>query len=162
MLSGEVFPLHDDSEIVKFTKFINASLKRNTVIASGGTLKGRVIRSTSFSHAFAVDDGISTVIVSIVVGRPNMVSLVSLVGPGNIKVHPQTTTSRSMIFEILNPKAGTYQLTFPKTVGKYEYNVEGISKNAIEFKNNFIYQQSVRKNSPAISMATPFKGEFIF
>ena len=91
-----------------------------------------------------------------------MVSQVSLVGPDNIKMNPQTTTSMSMIFELLNPKPGPYQLIFPKTVGKYEYNVQGISDKAIEFTNSFIYQQSVRKNSPAISMTSPFKGEFIY
>ena len=124
-------------------------------------MTGRKKRSTSFSHGFAVDDGINTVTVSIVVERQNMVCHVSLVGPNNIKVNPQTSTSMSMIFEVLNPKPGSYQLIFPKTVGKYEYNVQGISDKAIEFTNSFIYQQSVRKNSPAISMASPFKGEFI-
>ena len=89
-----------------------------------------------------------------------MANQVSLVGPDNIKVHPETTTSKSIIFELLNPKPGPYQLIFPKTVGKYEYNVQGISDKAIEFTNSFIYQQSVRKNSPAISMTNPFKGEF--
>lgn len=104
----------------------------------------------------------NTVTVSIVVGRPNMVSHVLLVEPGNIKVHPQTTTSKSMIFELPNPKAGLYQLIFPETVGQYEYNVQGISDKAIEFKNSFTYQQSVRKNSPIIFMTNPFKGEFIY
>ena len=162
MFPGNVFPLLDESEIVKFTKFVNASLKQDTALASGGTLKGRKKRSTSFSHGFAVDDGINTVTVSIVVERPNMVSHVSLVSPGNIKVNPQTTTSMSIIFELVNPKPGSYQLIFPKTVGKYEYNVQGISDKAIEFTNSFIYQQSVRKNSPAISMTSPFKSEFLY
>ena len=161
-LSGNVFSLPDDSEIVKFTKFINASLQQDTSLAFGGTSKGRVTRSTPFSHGFAVDDGMNTVTVSIVVGRPNMVSHVSLVGPGNIKVNPQTTTLKSMIFELLNPKAGLYQLTLPKTVGEYEYNVQGISDKAIEFTNSFTYQQSVRKNTPIIYMTNPFKGEFIY
>ena len=90
-----------------------------------------------------------------------MVSQVSLIGPGNANVNPQTTTSMSMIFEILNPKAGPYQLIFPNTGEKYEYNVQGVSDKAIEFTNRFIYQRSVRKNSPAISITTPFKGEII-
>ena len=89
-----------------------------------------------------------------------MANQVSLVGPDNIKVHPETTTSKSIIFELLNPKPGPYQLIFPKTVGKYDYNVQGISDKAIEFTNSFIYQQSVCKISPAISMTNPFKGEF--
>ena len=48
---------------------------------------------------------------SIIVGQPNMISQVSLIGPGNVKVNPQKTTSMSMILDILNPKAGRYQLT---------------------------------------------------
>lgn len=55
---------------------------------------------------------------SIVVAQPNMLSQVSLIGPGNFKVNPQTTKSMSMIFGITNPKAGPYQLVFPDTGGE--------------------------------------------
>ena len=77
---------------------------------------------------------------SIVVAQPNMLSQVSLIGPGNFKVNPQTTTSMSMVFGIMNSKAGPYQLVFPNTGGNYEYNVQGVSDKAIEFKNRFMYQ----------------------
>ena len=46
-----------------------------------------------------------------------------------------------MVFEIASPKAGQYKLTFPKTVGKCDYSVQGVSKAAIEFAYSFIYQQ---------------------
>ena len=114
---GKVFPLKGEAELVEFTKLVNTSLKHDTAIASGGTSRGRVKQSTLISHVFSVDDGINTVTVSIVVGQPNMISQVSLIGPGNVKVNPQTTTSMSMIFDILNPKAGRYQLIFPNTGG---------------------------------------------
>ena len=52
-----------------------------------------------------------------------------------------------MIFEIPNPKAAHYQLTLPNLGGKYEYNVQRVSSQAIEFTHSFIYQRSVRKNS---------------
>ena len=159
---GKVFPLKGEAELVEFTKLVNTSLKHDTAIASGGTSRGRVKQSTLISHVFSVDDGINTVTVSIVVVQPNMISQVSLIGPGNVKVNPQTTTSMSMIFDILNPKAGRYQLIFPNTGGKYEYNVQGVSNKAIEFTNSFMYQRSVRRNSPAISITTPFKVKIIW
>lgn len=87
---------------------------------------------------------------------------VSLFDPDNIKVNPQATTSMSIIFQIMNPKPGRYQLTFPNTVGQYEYNVQGVSEKAIEFTTSFIHQQSVLKNSPPISITSPFKGQFIY
>ena len=77
---------------------------------------------------------------SIVVGQPNMISQVSLIGAGNVKVNSQITTSMSMIFDILNPKAGRYQLIFSNTGGKYEYNVQGVSDKTTEFTNSFMYQ----------------------
>ena len=144
---GKVFPLKGEAELVEFTKLVNTSLKHDTAIASGGTSRGRVKQSTLISHVFSVDDGINTVTVSIVVGQPNMISHVSLIGPGNVKV---------------NPKAGRYQLIFPNTGGKYEYNVQGVSNKAIEFTNSFMYQRSVRRNSPAISITTPFKVKIIW
>ena len=162
MFPGNVFPLNDDKELIKFTKFVNASLKRNTLLSSGGNLSGRKKRSTSFSREFTVDDGISTATVSIAVSRPNMASQVSLVGPGNKKLNAQTTTSMSIIFEIVNPKAGHYQINFPNTVGKYEYNVQGVSDKAIEFTGSFTHQQNPLKDSPTISITTPFKGELIY
>ena len=119
-------------------------------------------RSASFTHGFAVDDGISKLIVSVAVSRSNTAKQVALMGPGNIRVNSYTTLSMSMIFEVSSPKAGLYQLIFPNTVGKYKYNVQAVSKEAIEFDVNFMYQVSVRKNSPPISMTNPFKGEAIF
>ena len=80
--------------------------------------------------------------------------------PANVKVNPLITTSLAIVFEKESPKAGQYKLTFPITVGKYEYNVQGASEGAIEFAYSFIYQQSVRKNSPPIYMKNPFKGKF--
>ena len=100
-----------------------------------------------------------SVTVSVIKDQLHMFGSVSLIDPGNVKVNPQTLTSSSMIFEIPNPKAGHYQLTLPNLGGKYEYNVQRVSSQAIEFTHSFIYQQSVRKNSPAISITTPFKGE---
>ena len=88
-----------------------------------------------------------------------MASQITLMDPGNTKVNPRITTSLAIVFEIASPKAGQYKLTFPKTVGKYDCSVQGVSKGAIEFAYGFIYQQSVRKNSPPISMMSPFKGE---
>ena len=80
-----------------------------------------------------------SVTVSVVKDQLHMFGSVSLIGPGNVKVNPQTLTSSSMIFEIPNPKAGHYQLTLPNLGGKYEYNVQRVSSQAIEFTHSFIY-----------------------
>ena len=128
MFLGNIFPLQDESELIKFTEFVNVSLRQDTVVASGGTMIETAKRSALSSDEFAVDDGISTVTVSVVVSRRNMAGQVSLFDPDNIKVNPQTTTSMSIIFQIMNPKPGRYQLTFPNTVGEYEYNVQGVSE----------------------------------
>ena len=160
LLLGRVFPLDTDAELVKFAELADSSFKQDTALTFGGTRTGRIKRSTSFSHGFVVDDGISKITVSIVVSRANMASQVTLIDPGNAKVIPRITTSLAIVFEIVSPKAGQYQLTFPSTVGKYDYSVQGVSKGAIEFAHSFIYQENVRKNSPPISMMSPFKGEF--
>lgn len=144
MIPGYVFPVYDETELV--TKFINTSLKRDIVLASGKIRRGRTRRSASFSHGFAVDKGISTGTVSIIVGYPNIASQVLLVGPGDMKINPQAATPMSLIFEILNPKGGPYQLILPDTVENYEYNaqgisgkdIQGISKKSIDFTNSFI------------------------
>ena len=47
-------------------------------------------RSVSFTHGFAVDDGISKLIVSVAVSRTNTAKQVALMGPGNIRVNPYT------------------------------------------------------------------------
>lgn len=168
MILGYVFQLYDETELV--TKFINTSLKRDTVLVSWGIPRGRTKRSASFSHRLAVDKGISTGTVSIVVSRPNIVSQVLFVGPGDMKINPQTTTTMSMIFEILSPKDDPCQLILPDTVENYEYNMQGISgkdmqgisMKAIDFTDSFVYLLSVRGNSPPISMASSFKVAVIY
>lgn len=160
MLLGRVFPLRNDDELLQFAKLVNISFNQDATLTFGGTATGRIKRSTSFSHGFVVDDGISKIIASIVVSQPNTASQVSLVDPGNVTVNPLITTSLTIVFEIASPKAGQYKLTFPNTVGKYEYNVKGVSEEAIEFVHSFIYQQNVRRNSPPIYMKSPFKGKF--
>ena len=160
MLIGRVFPLYWDSELIQFAKLVNISFNQDTTLTFGATATGRTKRSTSFSHGFVVDDGFSKVIVSIVVSRLHTASQVSLVDPANVTVNPLIKTSLAIVFEIASPKAGQYKLNFPNTVGKYEYNVRGVSEGAIEFGHSFIYQQSVRKNSPPIYMKNPFKGKF--
>ena len=152
--------MYRDSELIQFAQLVNISFNQDTTLTFGATAVGRTIRSTSFSHGFAVDDGINKVIVSIVVSSIDTASQVSLVDPANVTVNPLITTSLAIIFEIANPRVGQYKLTFPNTVGKYEYNVRGVSEGAIEFGHGFIYQQGVRRNSPPIYMKNPFKGKF--
>ena len=141
--------MQDESQLIKFTEFTE---RPDTVVASGRTITETVKRSSSSSNRFAVDDGISTIIVLVVVSIRDMAGQVSLFDPDNIKVNTQATTSVSIIFQLMNPKPGLYQLTFPNTVGEYEYNVQEVSKKAIEFTNSFIYQQSILKNSPPIAI----------
>ena len=106
---GKVFPLKDESELIKFTNFISTSLEQDTAIRSGEIIGWRVKRSSLITYPqFSVDDAMKSVTVSVVKDQLHMFGSVSLIGPGNVKVNPQTFTSSSMIFEIPNPKAGHY------------------------------------------------------
>ena len=78
LLPGHVFSLLDETELANFTKLSNASLKKDTVLASEKKWK----RSSNFSDGIDVDQGISTVDVSVVVNRPNKATQVSLVDSG--------------------------------------------------------------------------------
>ena len=78
LLPGHVFSLLDETELANFNKFKNASLKKDTVLASEKKWK----RSSNVSHRLDVDQGISKANVSVVVNRPNKATQISLVDPG--------------------------------------------------------------------------------
>ncbi|XP_057291710.1 uncharacterized protein LOC130614301 [Hydractinia symbiolongicarpus] len=62
------------------------------------------------------------------------------------------------IYQIDNPSSGVYSLVFPSGVGKYEYTAAAVSKNAIDFAHNFMYQENTRKESPPFSLYNPITG----
>ena len=78
LLPGHVFSLLDETELASFNKFKNASLKKDTVLAS----EKKWERSSNVSHRLDVDQGISKANVSVVVNRPNKATQISLVDPG--------------------------------------------------------------------------------
>jgi len=156
--SGQVFPLKNEAELLKFTEFVKSSLQQDTIIASGGALAARYKRSVSGGHSFNVDDGIAKLIVSVAVQQPNSAQYVNLRSPDSDTATASTTMSMARIFEITDPQPGLWFVEFPTAVGKYEFSAQAVSKNPIEFSYNFMYQESERKNSPPFSMMHPFKG----
>ena len=109
-----------------------------------------------------MDDGIGRIIVSIAVSQINTIDLVTLLDPDNRTIDSNTKMELSKIFEIVSPKPGLHKLIFPQAAGKYEFNVQGISEEAIEFAHSFIYLSSTENNSTPFSMANPFEGEIIY
>ena len=149
-----MFPLNSEAELLNFTQFIKSSLQQDTLLTSGGANTENTRRS------FFVDDGIGRIIVSIAVSQINTIDLVTLLDPDNRTIDSNAKISE--IFEIVSPKPGLYQLIFPQAAEKYEFNVQGISKEAIEFAHSFIYLSSTENKSTPFSMANPFEGEIIY
>lgn len=149
-----MFPLNSEAELLNFTQFIKSSLQQDTLLTSGGANTENTRRS------FFVDDGIGRIIVSIAVSQINTIDLVTLLDPDNRTIDSNAKISK--IFEIVSPKPGLYQLIFPQAAEKYEFNVQGISKEAIEFAHSFIYLSSTENKSTPFSMANPFEGEIIY
>lgn len=153
---GQVFPLNSEAELLNFTQFIKSSLQQDTLLTSGGA------DTENSRRSFFVDDGIGRIIVSIAVSQINTIDLVTLLDPDNRTIDSNTKMELSKIFGIVSPKPGLYQLIFPQAAGKYEFNVQGISEEAIEFAHSFIYLSSTENYSTPFSMANPFGGEIIY
>merc|ERR1719427_109845 len=156
---GQVFPLKNEAELKKFTNYVKTSLQQDTVIASGGTLNSKSYKRSLYSmqsHDFMVDDGI--LMISVAISVQKYASQVTILDPNGRKVNPSTTLSLSLVYQISHPTSGKWTINFPSSVGKYGYNVQAVSSSAIAFAHNFIYQQSVRKNSPPIPLVNPLKG----
>jgi len=156
--SGQVFQLANDAEMLKLIPFVHSCLQKDTQIGSGGSSSGRYKRSIGRSHSFNVDDSIAKLIISVDVEKRNSAQYVILKKPNGNIVRESAIMSMARIFEIADPQAGVWLIEFPNNVGKYEYNMQAVSKFPIEFTYNFMYQQSERKNSPPFSMPQPFKG----
>ncbi|XP_057291700.1 hemicentin-1-like [Hydractinia symbiolongicarpus] len=157
--SGQIFPLKNEAELLKFKDYVASSLSRDTMIASGGTIKSKSKRSVSpGQNKFSVDDGIAKLIVSIATSAQNTAQYVTLTDPAGKTVTALNTMSMIRIFQIDNPPSGVYSLVFPSGAGKYEYTAEAVSKDAIEFAHNFMYQENPRKESPPFSLYNPITG----
>ena len=150
-----MFPLNSEAELLNFTQFIKSSLQQDTLLTSGGADNENTRRS------FFVDDGIGRIIVSVAVSQINTIDSVILLDPDNKTIDSNAKMELSKILEIGSPKPGLYQLIFPRVVGRYEFNVQGISEEAIEFAHSFMYPSSIEKNSTPFSMVNPFEGEMI-
>ena len=153
---GHVFPLNSEAELLNFTQFIKSSLQQDTLLTSGGADAENTKRS------FFVDDGIGRIIISVTVSQINTIDLVTLLDPDNRTIDSNKKMELSKILEIVSPKPGLYQFIFPEAAGRYEFNVQGISEEAIEFAHSFMYLSNIGNNSTPFSMANPFEGEIIY
>ena len=138
------------------THFIKSSLQQDTSITSGG------VDTENTRRSFFVDDGIGKTIISVAVSEVKATDLVTLLDPDNRTIDSKMKMKLSKIFEIVSPKPGLYQLIFPNVAGRYEYNVQGVSKEAIEFAYSFMYLSSTKNNSNPFFMANPFEGKIIY
>ncbi|XP_057291705.1 von Willebrand factor A domain-containing protein 7-like [Hydractinia symbiolongicarpus] len=162
--SGQIFPLAKEATLSEIQGYVASSLRLDTKISSASTTKSRSKRAANYpslkiykSYEFSVDDKISKLIVSIPTDLKTARN-VELKDPYGRAVTTSDIMSKMRIFQIENPRSGVYTVEIPPEAKKYEYTAEAVSKDAIAFAYNFMYQENPRKESPPFSLYNPITG----
>lgn len=158
--SGQFFSLQSWTELADFTNYIQTSLRKDTLIASGSRTGGITKRDISSTEEgrFNLDDGIIRLVLTIATGVTDSAKHVTLRDPSESLHSAKSTMSITKLFEIDNPSSGTWQLAFPDVVGDYKYTVEAVSGDyTVQFESNFMYRNDVDDDTPTYPIYDPIK-----
>jgi hypothetical protein len=166
--SGQVYNLHDHTELEKLKKLTEMSLGGTAVVGSGIhtelSRKKRSFWKSSNLYAFPVDDSIDTLVITITADQPTNGGNtwgVSLTSPTEtIPRVPTTNLHQGTVYQIPKPHAGIWNLRIKTdSTVNYDFFVKGSSANNIDFQYYFVKTTVKRGVSTIIPIASPLLGK---
>ena len=155
---GQMFKFRNSGELRRATGLTAGSLAGATCLASGedGSSSGKRSVSGS-SYSIPIDDSTEKIIVSVTTER--MGPRITLKDPrGYIIRSGKISLSKGAIYELNNPRPGTWRLTV-SSAGKHSYQVRGSSKTNVDFEHFFVMIASRGRNKKPIPISHPLLGK---
>ena len=157
---GQMFQFRNSAELRRATSLTARSLAGSTCLATGGVVysSGKKKRSVSgSSYSIPIDDSTENIIVSVTTER--MGPRITLKDPrGSIIRSGKISLSRGAIYELNNPRPGTWRLTV-SSAGKHSYQVRGSSKTNVNFEHFFVMIPTRGKSKKPIPISHPLLGK---
>ena len=162
---GQVIRLSSSGELKKLSGLTGSILGGSNTISVGSNHSGRKKRSQPKNeHSILIDDSIEDVTFSITTENTNSPSSpfdVTLKDPKKVVITSgKVALSRIHVYQIKNPKAGTWKLTIPARAGKSEFFVKGSSLTNIDFEHSFILRRTWRTKTEEIPIWHPVIGKY--
>ena len=157
---GQMFRFPNSRELGRVTGLAAGSLAGATCLATGGvgSSSGKKKRSVSrSSYSIPIDDSTEKIIVSVTTERRG--PRITLRDPrGSIIRSGKISLSRGAIYELNNPRPGTWRLTV-SSAGKHSYQVKGSSKTNVDFEHFFVMIPSRGRSKKPIPISHPLLGK---
>ena len=167
--SGQVYNLHDHTELAKLEGLTDISLGGTAVIESVThtklSRKKRSFSKSSSPYTIPVDDSIDTLVISVTADQPSAggnIWSVSLTSPTETTAGVTTTNlHQGTIYQISKPNAGIWNLNIQADSSvNYDFFVKGSSANNIDFKYYFVRTTVRRGIYTTIPIVLPLLGKF--
>ena len=156
---GQFLKLLNAHELKKLSSSVGVTLGGTTVLAKGGSnsASGKKRRSPrSSSYDIPIDDSAEKIIVSVTTEK--MGPSINLRNPRGALVNSgKITFSKGAIYEIPNPRPGTWKLTV-SAGGKHTYLVKGSSKTNVDFEYFFVMFPTRGRSRMPIPISHPLQG----
>lgn len=157
---GQLFRFPNRMELRRVTSLTAGSLAGATCLATGGvgSSSGKKKRSVSgSSYSILIDDSTEKIIVSVTTER--MGPRITLKDPkGYIIRSGKISLSRGAIYELNNPRPGTWGLTV-SSAGKHSYQIRGLSKTNVDFEHFFVMIPARGRSKKPIPISHPLLGK---
>ncbi|XP_073229342.1 von Willebrand factor A domain-containing protein 7-like isoform X4 [Porites lutea] len=162
--SGLAIMFNNKGELEQVTNLTIGTLEGDSIVGDGSTTGGRTKRSADGSsvsrYNIPVDDSMEKMSVTIntAAGAGHDITLQD---PENVEITSgKLSLSYITIYEITNPKRGTWTLTAPGKNGDHEFSVKTSSDTNVDFEHYFLIALSWRRGHNAdVPISNPVTGK---
>ncbi len=159
---GLMLSLPSSDELRKFASQTSAILKGSTCQGSGGAnsvmgRKRRYAGESSYTYDILVDDTTETIIITVSTERMGP-SIDLRDSTGASVTSGKITLSKGAIYEINNPRPGTWKLIV-SGAGKHTYLIKGSSQTNVDFEYFFVMIPTRGRNRQPIPILHPLLGK---
>ena len=161
---GQMLQLSTSHELGQLSGITGVALEGTTCLRNGnsGSLNGkkkRSLRESSFSYSIPVDDSTEKIIISVSTENEN--PSINLTDPTGASVGSgKVSLYKGAIYEINNPRPGTWELIVSSRAGKHNYLIKGSSETNVDFEYFFVMIPTRGISRKPIPISHPLLGEY--
>ncbi|CAH3164627.1 unnamed protein product [Porites lobata] len=160
--SGLAIMFNNARELEKVSSLTIGTLDGDATVSTGSTKTSRKKRSsaglTDSRYSIPVDDSIEKMSVTITTATGGRG--IVLKNADNVEITSgKLSLSHITIYEISNPRKGTWTLTVPGSNGDHEFSVKSSSDSNLDFDHYFLITLSWRRRSTEVPVSNPVVGK---
>jgi len=161
---GQILQLSSSRELRELSSITGVTLGGTTCLSTGNSgssngKKKRSLRESSFSYSIPVDDSTEKIIISVSTENEN--PSINLTDPTGASVGSgKVSLLKGAIYEINNPRPGTWELIVGSRAGKHNYLIKGSSETNVDFEYFFVMIPTRGISRKPIPISHPLLGEY--